>query len=513
MNNSEQTIAFGRKRIYTDEFHVDERNVIQVLTQCLPYHTQNMSDMQFLMNYERGLQPLKRDKKVRSDIDVRVVDNLAAEIVDFKVSYDFCNPITYIQRGDKDLDNGDPKLNDAGITILNEMLEDEYASAKDQQMARDMEITGLGYQMIDIKRDYEGGSVFDLVTIDPRYAFIVYDSSVFQRPVMGVVFRSLDNGTTYYTCFTDEMRYEVMNLQTIVNGEKKEEWSFGNRSGERNPIGKIPLVEYERSPDRMGAFERQISDMDALNILVSDMVNSFAQETQAIWWGNDFDFPVDENGNPQAPVSGQWIVTYSGEGKKPSIAPLTITPAYEGVLSNINYRRTIIKQKCAVPQQSEPGGGSTGSAMSMSSGWQNAEIAAAKEAQMVRKGKMALLDLMLRAVSKSPYIDEENPILTLRKSDVMPSIVRNRTYDLATKSNTFATWVSHGIHPRHALQQVEAFPDTNLVYEDSIPYLDKYYEANFPEEGKRTQPDESDQIQNSPIIDGMNTEGEEDGTV
>lgn len=506
--------TYGRQMILTDEPYIDEKNVIKVLQDALIIHGMNASDMRFLMDYEKGVQPLQREKKVRADINVEVSDNIAAEIVDFKLGYNWGNPITYIQRGDKDLSSSDPKLNDTGISMLNEMLEDEFASAKDQQLARDLEICGVGYQLVDIKRDYDDGAVFDLVTLDPRFAFVVYDSTVVHRPLMGVVIRVTDKGTAYYTCITAERRYEIENGQKIINGQPQNPlWRFGNRSGELNPLGKVPIVEFERSPDRMGVFERSISDMDALNILVSDTVNSFAQETQSLWWGNDFEFPVDENGNKIAPVSGQWVMTFTGENKKPMIKPLTISPSYDGVLNNINYRRQVIKQKCAVPQQGENSGGSTGSAMSMSSGWQNAEIAAAKEAQMVRRGKMMVLDLILRAVQKSPYVDPDSPILTLRKSDVMPSIVRNRTYDLATKSNTFATWVSHGIHPRHALQQVEAFPDTNLVYEDSKEYLDKYLESVFKDgedTEKRNQSDLSDQAVTSPILDGMTTKDSED---
>ena len=60
-----------------------------------------------------------------------------------------------------------------------------------------------------------------------------------------------------------------------------------------NPLKKIAIVEYERSVDRTGCFERQISDCIELNTLVSDFANLTAQQTQEIWWGNDVDFPVD----------------------------------------------------------------------------------------------------------------------------------------------------------------------------------------------------------------------------
>lgn len=503
-------VLYGRRRIYTDEKEITAKNVIQVLQKSLEVHWQNASEMKFLLEYEKGNQPLIREKKIRADINIEVCDNLANEITEFKLGYNWGNQITYVQRADKDLSGNKPEIDNAGISILNEMLEAEYSASADQELARYIEICGVGAQMVDIKRDYDGGSVFDLVTLNPLCSFVVYDNTILHRPVMGVAFRTLENGNTFYTCFTPKERFEIKNIVEIVKEEEKERWDFRTRSGEANPLGKVPIVEFVRSPDRMGCFERQISDLDNLNILVSDFTNNVAQDTQALWWGNDFDFPKDEKtGEVQTPRSGQWVMTYSGEGKQPKIQPLIIQTQYEGILSDIKYRREVIKQKCAVPMQTEPGGGSTGTAMSMSSGWQNAEVAACKEAQLIAKGKMQIADLLLQAIKKSPDTPVGSPLLNLKISDIKPSIIRNKTYDMATKSNTYATWVAHGIHPRHAIQQVEAFPDPNLVYEDSIPYTEKYLESIFSKESggeEKKQSDLSDQLGNSPILDGINTD-------
>ena len=44
---------------------------------------------------EEGIQPLTREKKQREDIDIQVVDNIANEIVEFKVGFQYGNPITF----------------------------------------------------------------------------------------------------------------------------------------------------------------------------------------------------------------------------------------------------------------------------------------------------------------------------------------------------------------------------------------------------------------------------------
>lgn len=92
----------------------------------------------------------------------------------------------------------------------------------------------------------------------------------------------------YYTVFTPDTRYEIKDMREIINGNKPENpWSFMGRSGEANPFGKIPIVEFNRATDRMGCFERQISDMNALNVEVSDFANSVAQTTQEVFLVQD----------------------------------------------------------------------------------------------------------------------------------------------------------------------------------------------------------------------------------
>lgn len=502
----------GRNMIFSDVARVDASNVINVVSQTYADHITNKEIINYLDRYERGDMPiLNREKSIRPDINEKITDPIANEITDFKVGYQWGNPITYIQRSKEDLNSSDAGADNKAISQLNEMLADENAFEKDSALARWIEICGIGYQMIDIKRDYNGGSVFDLVTLDPRYTYIVYDRTVRHDPLCSVQFVTYDSGNTYFTVFTKERRYEIKNMIELVNEQKKETWIEGERSGELNPLGMIPVVEYVRSHDRMGVFERCIPEINGLTVLESDVVNGFAQDVQACWLAIDIDFPTDEKGNPISPKNGQWILSYSKEnGQKPDAKALVIANQYDNILSNISNRREIIKQQCAVPTQAEATGGSTGTAMQLSSGWQNAEVAASKEAAFTKASKMRLLDLIIRAVNASTDTPKGLELKRLHKSDCAVSIIRNKNYDMATKANTFATWISHGIHPLNALEQVEAFADNTQVYENSKETLEKYQDNLFEKEEKRLQQDTSDQLTNSPILDSMRTKDSTD---
>lgn len=508
MDEQKEYSFTGRKRIYTDERVINESNILQVLRDALITHSQNVEMIRYLLNYEAGYQPLTREKKVRSDIDIKVCDNVANQITEFKLGYNWGNPIEFVQRSNDHPKGSDKETEDSAITLLNNMLKCEYKNTKDQELARYIEICGVGYRFIDIKRDYEEGeAVFDISILNPLFAFVVYTNDAYRKPIMACTFRAAKDGTFYYTCYTKDTRFEIINEVEIVNQEKKDKYEIIDKCTELNPLGMIPIIEYNRSPDRMGCFERQISDMDNLNILISDFTNDVDQNTQAIWHANDVEFPTDENGDKQTPKSGQWINTQTPQnGKQAFIKPLAIQYDYQGMLENIKYRRDVIMQKCSVPLRSEPGGGSTGTAMSMSSGWSDAECSASKEALIIEQSELQSLKVILKAIQKSPDISSDSELLKLTASDIEIRFIRNKTYDMATKANAFATYIGHGIHGRDALAMVDATSNIEAVYTNSKDTIEAYQKSVFEKSNNkspnddRVMSDNSDQTDNSPIL-------------
>lgn len=506
----------GRRKIYTDITEINDKNISLVLDESMIVHEQNAIEMRYLLDYEKGIQPIaNREKKIRKDVNIKVCDNVANQITEFKLGYNWGNPITLSQRGNKDLNGSDSDRDDNAVGMLNEMLDDEGTFSKDQELARYIETVGIGLRFIDIKKWYSGGSVFDIYTLNPLHAFVVYANDVTQRPVLGVMYRKLKNGDVRFTCFTNDSRYEIR-LHSAKD-DKEAYYDAAARSGEKNPLGEIPIVEYIRSYDRMGCFERQLSDMDALNVLISDFSNQVSQTTQIIWWGNDVDLPKDEETQRAVtPASGEWVMTKSPMNNataKPGIKPLTADFDYQGISEDIQRRRDTILQKCDVPLRSEPGGGSTGSAMSMSSGWSAAEVAACKEAQIIRQSRMHELRLILKVINKSSDIPAVSPLHELKLSDIEPQFKRNKTYDMITKVNAYATLVNNMVNGRDALKVIDLFSDPQQVWNDSKERIEAYQESRIkkgtteseeqPEQGIKENlidQDLSDQSKNSPII-------------
>jgi hypothetical protein len=522
-------MQIGRKELFTDYPEVTYENIIPILRDVFPNHQENANRINFLLEYDAGNQPITRVKKYRPDIDCKCVDNVANEVSKFHISFKWGNPITFVQRGERDSGTENEPMS---VCLLNECYESEEIRKKTQKLSRFVEIGGIGYTYVDVNTDYEDGdSFFKIEALDPRTTFIVRSSYYFdQRIMIGVTYRTDKHGNKHFTCFTKDLRFEILNLTEITNGKEvnvKNPWKHKERSGEENPIHAIPIIEWFRSYDRMGCFERQISEMDNLNLLISDFTNDVEQNTQALWHSNDVEFPKEtvknEDGTEtevvRKPKSGEWMQTFTPQdGKTPIVEALSINYDYDGMLNNITTRRALILQKCNVPSRSDNSGGSTGIAMDSAVGWDAAEIEANQQQNIMESCKMEEVKVVLKAIRLSPDVSSDSPLLKLRYTDVQPSIKRQKNFELTTKINFFATAVSHGIYGLHALKAMNAFEDVAQVWEDSRSLIEAYQRSVFNKSetsnnavgadgeekpnSDRLLADESDQTENSPNLRG-----------
>lgn len=523
------TSQIGRREIFTDAPIVNKDNIIEILSQAYIEHLINADKETYLLKYEAGEQPiLLREKEVRPEINVKVTDNLANEATEFHLGYEWGNPITFIQSGERDFGRDDEP---EALTLLNKWYAAEHIKSKTQKLGRFVEITGVGYTFVYLKKLtdwHKGDSPFGVEVLDPRYAFII-KSSYYpdHRDMVGVTFRTDNNGNSFFTCYTKDRVYVIENIVKITNsnGESEEVDLWNDKgstsgSGMVNNLGIIPIIEWQRAADRMGGFERQIPEMDNLNLLVSDFSNDVDQNTNVLWHGVDIEFPKDEKGNPVNPKTGDFLLTQTTQqGGKPTLNPLVVPYDYTGILNNIVTRRQLILQKMNVPQRSDNLSGATGVAMDDATGWNSAEVSASKKEEFQSDCKMKEVKVVLAAIEKATtdMIPAESPIRMLDYSEITPSIKRQRNFDIATKANFFATMISHGAHPLHAFKAMNLFEDANATYVDSLPYIERYLDSiynrnetatasvgGFGEEepdADKTMVDMSDQVGNSPRLD------------
>ncbi len=237
---------FGRRQIFTNEQEITDENIEKVLAKAMYIHDQNKAEIDYLIKYHKGKQPiLTRVKEVRPEINHKIVENHAAEIVEFKTGYVFGSPIMLVQRGKCDAHESDENVDDKRIVTLNEMYFEESKQSKDLKLGRMMSITGVAYRMIYPKKYKDGISPFDVINLDPATTFVVRTNDIYKRPILGVTYVKDCYGTKLKAlAYSNNMIWE---LEGGINR------GFHMISEHRiNPLGMIPIVEYANNEDYMG---------------------------------------------------------------------------------------------------------------------------------------------------------------------------------------------------------------------------------------------------------------------
>ena len=92
--SSARTDLQGRTVIYTDIREITRANIVEVLNRAKNEHEKNAKDIDYLYEYYKGKQPvLEREKEYRTDINNKIVENRANEIVSFKVGLAICDAL------------------------------------------------------------------------------------------------------------------------------------------------------------------------------------------------------------------------------------------------------------------------------------------------------------------------------------------------------------------------------------------------------------------------------------
>ena len=521
-------IGKGRNTILTSYKEITADNVIEVVTEAMKLYRENANDCQFLIDYASGEQPLQRkeEKKVMTWVDCKAVDNVALEICDFWRGFGWGNPISLVLRGDAK----DAEAKADGVAELNYCYSATGNERALQTLADFIVKCGQCYTLIDINREYEDGeSYFTRDVIDPRWAFVVRSTAYSDRRVVLGVTLNIDKRKNYYlTAFTKDKRFDIKatnNMSANVKAVDTEDnyfrnyyvWSKMEIFDEKNILGKIPIVEWYWEPGRTSVFENQVSALDNINLLVSDISNGIEQNIQAIWWSNNVEFEMqtftDEDGNeyqvPKKPKNGDWVQTRTArEGVNPSIQPLVMDYNLEGMNRTYTEQRALVLQKCHVPQRSETSGGSSGVAMDTASGWADAESVASSREEIVKGCQLDEIKVVLRAVKECPECPIDNPMLRLVASDIQPAIRRPKNFDLVSKTNAISTLLAHGFALEDCISNIPLFADATQVIQRSGEGVSKYQETIYSQQNDaeaapnadRTAQDTSDQVERSPIL-------------
>lgn len=460
VGNAMSPLFKGRKTIYIDPVDLSvNSNLLAALEQTMLEHLKNRDEMKYLMEYERGDQPIfYRVKDVRPEINIKACANYAKLITDFKTGYEFGSPVMFVQRAADDFRKADEKQDDKRVAMLNEMCWEQNKHGKDIELAHNFKVTGLGYMLAYPKKDKDEDEIapFDLIVLNPLNTYCVYTNDAYRKKCMTVTY-SFDINTSVARCtvYTADWIYTV----------------YGDEVIDKTPniLRKIPIIEYKNDNNKMSCFEAVIPLMDALNISNSDRCNDLAQYVQAILWLNNC--RIDENQQKELRDGGLIQTTSTADGKDAKVTYVTASLNQSETQALINYMYSQLLEIAGVPGRDSSSGGNTGAAILLSNGWQLAETMAKTVEPVFSTSEMELLDVIISILRNTPGVPED--IKGLKKSDVLVKFSRNKTYDLVSRTTALANMINIGINPGKAIEVVDIFDDAQQTTVDSLEMINK----------------------------------------
>ena len=454
----------GRAQILSDADEITENNVIDVLTKAMTVHERNAFEETYLYNYYLGQQPIRyKVKQYRQDVNNRIVENRAQEIVTFKSSYALGEPVQYVLRSG--ITNGLEALNQ-----INDWMFSRKKAAEDKRLANWMHICGVGVRMVVPEKSDYSKAPFHLYTLDPRTSFVIYRNDLGKTPLMGVTYiTKADNSTRTYYCYTDSEYYEIEGTLPIGVITRHE----------ATMLNRIPIIEYPLNMGREGVFEPVISLLDALNILSSNRVDSVQSFVDAIMLFHNVQITNDVITQMREMGALMYSDTDSSSPGEIKYLVSELNQAQTQTLKDDLWQS--IKEIVGMPSQSD-GSTSTSSnngAEIVRNGWEQAESCAKDFELEVNGSEIDMLSLVLRiADTMAPryYTDTvDDAVLrslgTLKIGDIRIQFTRRNYENIATKSAVLLQMLgTDKIHPKLAFEHSGMFADPERAYTESMAY-------------------------------------------
>lgn len=460
---------FGRRKIYSTQENITRENVVSLLNDVLPMHCQNMLEMDYLYWYRRGVQPvLSREKTVRPEINNKVVENHAAEIVSFKNGYFLTQPAFYISRRE------DRATNDK-VKRLNEYL---YVSGKqqaDNQVADWFHTVGVGAVYVAPGRDEK--SPVKAYALDPRSSFVVYSRRPGNEPVMGVniVLTGEKDGSmakAVFDVFTHERVFHVLGGITgrIVTGDPVFGTAISVESEEINHLGDVPIVEYQYENNRTGAFESVIPMLNAINNIQSNRMDGIEQFIQSLMIFYNCQLGEDETGAQITPQyireAGAIFLKSIGQDKADlKILSEQLDQTQTQVLVDNLYEKVLTI--CGMPSTTKGGSSTsdTGAAVLYRDGWYQADTYARNTEDLFKEANRRFDRIMVNILNRKTD-------LSLTEDDFELQFVRNETANILVKTQSALNLKELGFSPELAFAKSGVSNDPIADVENSRKYID-----------------------------------------
>lgn len=451
------------------------------MPEILAIHNHNVAEIEYLDNFYKGIQPiLEKTKTVRPEINNKILVNHAYEIVEFKKSYVFGDPVQYVQKGEKGTNTTNP-----AISLLNKFMESEDKSSKDKELAEWWYKIGTGYRWADIDNpEDEDEAPFEISTPDPKKTGVVYSTGITEEQLFSFYIQNFTGMITTqdtqqigeYQEYTIYLEDKVMVLTTQYGGlklkplNKKVLGIFNKKLPNPYPllIKGHRIIEYPLNKNRIGLIELVISQLNAINRITSNELDDIEQFVQSLLvYINQ---QIDIETHKKLIKLGAMQVFTQEHGKPADVKLLSQKLSHSETKTYKDGMYNDVLTIVGIPRLNDkPSGGDTGQARLLGEGWTMADERAKQDELSFKKPERQFLKLILNICNEKLRGKSDN-LKGLKLSDIDIKFTRNKSDNILVKTQALMNLMNAQCPPDIAFSVIGLFNDPNEVFEKAKQY-------------------------------------------
>lgn len=442
--------GYGRLVMYTDVEQINDSNIVEELQSALNYHNVNVECIKYLDRYYRGDQPiLYRIKKVRPEINNKVVENHALEIVDSKVADLYGEPIQYVLADTEDESKAEQ------MEKLNKYMKSEDKAALDIERGRWASICGTSYYFVGKQNKMPmqfDEAPFYISCENPTKTFVVYYSDDC-TPAFSVQIRKNDKGDLY-NVYTATRFYRIQNGKILL--------------AENNGNDMIPVIEYPNNERRLSDIEITIGLTDAINNMQSDRLNAIDQFVQAfILFKNS---KIDAETFKKLRVEGVLSIKDTADNRSADAKMMTSELSQDGTQTSKDDLYNSLLTIQGMPSRQEASGGDTGQAVALRNGYYAEEKRAELRIPIFTRAERMMLRVVLNKLRVKEQFD-----LRISDIDIRPN--RSKLENMMVKAQVLQILHGIGIDDASAIKTINLFSDAQDVIMKSKEKMDEHFDS------------------------------------
>lgn len=454
---------YGRQTIYINKtekelLSLSNSKLKEVLEEYIPTilnaHECNKARIRYLWDYYLGIQDIRdKEKKTRTDINNKKVENWAYAIVDFKKAWQLGNPIQYVM------------INSASseeIELLNKYVRYQNKESKDQLIYEDVLVTGRGYRFqVAQKITEDDESPFEIQNVDNDTCEVIYSNGIGHEQLFSVIITDMEN---VIVTEDDRQKQKYQEITIYLRNKKLTCKCIGGNIEWSQKVSPLILkehiiTEYYVNRDRISLIEIGKDLFDGINQLESLDFDDLEQFVNAIMVFTNAE--VDEDGLKEINELGA-VNIKSTENRKASVDLLQ--QRLNATDTQVMYTRilTALHQILGIPMATDSGSvttGDTGKAKMTGQGYTSAGIRAKTDETMFKACDFNSLKVLLKICKTS----DKSQINTLKASEVDSKMNRDMSDNLLVKAQGLSNLLSSKIPKEYALPVVNLFSDSNAV--------------------------------------------------